>query len=206
MKLSTRSKYGLRALMDLVERNPQAEIRIDLASGACEADGVRCNVSLPPNVRDAFATGAWDTTGLLLERYQEVDAVAARLQRDFVIGTFNAEDSLMIGVGGLAWSEGVKTRHKALLYGMYVKAADRGSGAADEIMKRLIEEARGSVEIVTLTVVSTNFRALRFYERWGFRAYGVEERSAKNGDGDYLDETLMALRFADEKRRQDESR
>ena len=60
-------------------------------------------------------------------------------------------------------------------------------------MKRLIDEARGSVEIVTLTVVSTNLRALRFYERWGFRAYGVEERSAKNGDGDYLDETLMAL-------------
>jgi len=122
-------------------------------------------------------------------------AVAARLQRDFVIGAFNADDSQMIGVGGLAWSEGVKTRHKALLYGMYVKAAYRGSGAADEIMNRLIEEARARVEIVTLTVVSTNVRALRFYERWGFRAYGVEERSAKNGDDDYLDETLMARRF-----------
>jgi GNAT superfamily N-acetyltransferase len=129
------------------------------------------------------------------EAHIPLDAVAARLQRDFVIGAFNAEDSQMIGVGGLAWSDGVKTRHKALLYGMYVKAAERGSGAADTIMKRLIDEARGSVEIVTLTVVSTNFRALRFYERWGFRAYGVEERSAKNGDGDYLDETLMALRF-----------
>ncbi|HEY8126789.1 MAG TPA: GNAT family N-acetyltransferase [Methylocystis sp.] len=122
-------------------------------------------------------------------------AVAARLERDFVIGAFNTEDSLMIGVGGLAWNDGVKTRHKALLYGMYVKAADRGSHAADDIMKRLIEEARARVEIVTLTVVATNLRALRFYERWGFRAYGVEERSAKNGDGEYLDETLMALRL-----------
>ena len=124
-------------------------------------------------------------------------AVAERLQRDFVIGAFSAEDSQLIGVGGLAWNDGVKTRHKALLYGMYVKAAHRGSGAADEIMKSLIDEARAKVEIVTLTVVSSNLRALRFYERWGFRAYGVEERSAKNGDGDYLDETLMALRFND---------
>ena len=140
------------------------------------------------------------------EAHIALDAVAARLQRDFVIGAFSAEDSRMIGVGGLAWNDGVKTRHKALLYGMYVKAAERGSGAADEIMQRLIEEARGSVEIVTLTVVSTNLRALRFYERWGFRAYGVEKRSAKNGDGDYLDETLMALRFVDENRRQDERR
>lgn len=103
----------------------------------------------------------------------------------------------MIGVGGLAWSDGAKTRHKALLYGMYLKAAHRGSGAADEIMKRLIDEARAKVEIVTLTVVSSNLRALRFYERWGFRAYGVEERSVKNGDGDYLDETLMARRLND---------
>ncbi|MGJ0503328.1 MAG: N-acetyltransferase family protein [Methylocystis sp.] len=123
------------------------------------------------------------------------DAVAARLERDVVIGAFSADDSQLIGVGGLAWSEGVKTRHKALLYGMYVQAARRGSGAADEIMTRLIEAARGRVEIVTLTVVSSNLRALRFYERWGFRAYGVEERSVKNGDGDYLDETLMAFRL-----------
>jgi ribosomal protein S18 acetylase RimI-like enzyme len=78
---------------------------------------------------------------------------------------------------------------------MYVRAPHRRSGAADEIMKRLIDEAKQNVEILTLTVVSTNFRALRFYERWGFRAYGVEERSVKNGDGDYLDETLMALQL-----------
>ncbi len=129
------------------------------------------------------------------EAHLETDAVAERLQRDFVVGAFNAEDSQLIGVGGLAWSDGAKTRHKALLYGMYVKAAHRGSGAADAIMKRLIDEAKENVEIVTLTVVSTNFRALRFYERWGFRAYGVEERSAKIFEGDYLDETLMALRL-----------
>jgi hypothetical protein len=30
-------------------------------------------------VRDALVTGAWDTTGLLLDRYEEVDATAARL-------------------------------------------------------------------------------------------------------------------------------
>ena len=39
----------------------------------------RCAVSLPPNVRDAFVTGAWDTTGLLLDRYEEVDATSQRL-------------------------------------------------------------------------------------------------------------------------------
>ena len=46
-------------------------------AGTCEAGDLRCAVSLPPNVRDAFATGAWDTTGLLLDRFEEVSAKSA---------------------------------------------------------------------------------------------------------------------------------
>jgi 3-isopropylmalate/(R)-2-methylmalate dehydratase small subunit len=67
------------ALMDLVEQNPLAEIRLDLANSVCETAGFRCAVSLPPRVREALLTGAWDTTGMLLERYDEVDDTAARL-------------------------------------------------------------------------------------------------------------------------------
>jgi hypothetical protein len=36
-------------------------------------------VTLPPRLREAFTTGAWDTTGMLLDRYEEVDATAAKL-------------------------------------------------------------------------------------------------------------------------------
>jgi 3-isopropylmalate/(R)-2-methylmalate dehydratase small subunit len=75
----TASGADVRTLLDLVERNPQTEIRIDLTAGTCEAGDVRCAVSIPPNVRDAFATGAWDTTGMLLDRYEEVNAASARL-------------------------------------------------------------------------------------------------------------------------------
>jgi 3-isopropylmalate/(R)-2-methylmalate dehydratase small subunit len=75
----TASGGDVRTLLDLVERNPQAELRIDLAAGTCVTSGVSCAVSIPPNVRDAFATGAWDTTGLLLDRYDEVNAASARL-------------------------------------------------------------------------------------------------------------------------------
>ena len=47
--------------------------------GHVRADGLRAPIALPPHVRDALVTGAWDTTGMLLERYEEVDAVAAKL-------------------------------------------------------------------------------------------------------------------------------
>jgi len=50
-----------------------------VSSSGCTAADVQCAVSLPPNVRDALTTGFWDTTGMLLDRYEEVDATAARL-------------------------------------------------------------------------------------------------------------------------------
>ena len=79
MPCVTASGAEIKALQDLVERNPRTEIRIDLGEGTCGAGDSHCRISLPPNVRDAFSTGAWDTTSLLLERYEEVDAAAARL-------------------------------------------------------------------------------------------------------------------------------
>lgn len=118
---------------------------------------------------------------------------AARLARDCVQGAFDGET--LIGIGGLSWSSGARTRHRALLYGMYVDAAYRGTGISDAIMRALLDEARMQAEIVTLTVISDNARALRFYERWGFRPYGIDKCAAKLGPGDYLDETMMALDF-----------
>jgi 3-isopropylmalate/(R)-2-methylmalate dehydratase small subunit len=79
MPCLTASTQEVREMMDRVEERPDATFRIDLNAGTCEVEGMRCSVSMPSNVRDAFVTGAWDTTGLLLERYDEVDAVAARL-------------------------------------------------------------------------------------------------------------------------------
>jgi 3-isopropylmalate/(R)-2-methylmalate dehydratase small subunit len=45
----------------------------------CEAGSMTISVSTPANVRDALMTGAWDTTGLLMDRYDEVNATASRL-------------------------------------------------------------------------------------------------------------------------------
>ena len=79
MPCVTASPADVRALMETVEKNPQVEITIDLAAGTCQAGGFRCAVSLPPKVREAFTTGAWDTTGMLLEGFEQVQQTAARL-------------------------------------------------------------------------------------------------------------------------------
>jgi 3-isopropylmalate/(R)-2-methylmalate dehydratase small subunit len=79
MPCVTASAADVQAIMDRVERNPDARVHIDLAAGTCDVDGVRCAVSMPPKIREAFLSGAWDTTGMLLERFEEVEATAAKL-------------------------------------------------------------------------------------------------------------------------------
>jgi 3-isopropylmalate/(R)-2-methylmalate dehydratase small subunit len=75
----TVSPEDARTLQDLIERSPATEIRIDLTAGTLVAGDVRLAVAIPPKVREALVTGAWDTTGLLLDRYEEVDAASKRL-------------------------------------------------------------------------------------------------------------------------------
>jgi 3-isopropylmalate/(R)-2-methylmalate dehydratase small subunit len=79
MPCLTASPQDVRTLMEIVEKNPEAEVSIDLVAGTCDVAGFSCRVSLPPKVREAFTTGAWDTTGMLLDNFDEVHATAARL-------------------------------------------------------------------------------------------------------------------------------
>jgi 3-isopropylmalate dehydratase small subunit len=75
----TAAAQDVRTLQRLVETHPQSSFHIDLVEGTCEADGVLYPVALSPKIRDAFITGAWDTTGMLLANYEQVDAASARL-------------------------------------------------------------------------------------------------------------------------------
>ena len=75
----TAGAADLKEIGARVTANPQAVITVDVEAGTCTVDGFSCRVSLPPKTREAFVTGAWDTTGLLLDRFEEVRATAARL-------------------------------------------------------------------------------------------------------------------------------
>ena len=75
----TVSAADVRRLMDHVEQHPDAQLRVDLQASTCETDGIRCAAAIPAAARDALVTGAWDTTGSLLDRYEQVNAVSAKL-------------------------------------------------------------------------------------------------------------------------------
>ena len=75
----TARREDVDALMARVEENPDTRLRVDLQQLTCDAGGFSCAVHLPAATRDAFVSGAWDTTGMLLARFDEVRDVAARL-------------------------------------------------------------------------------------------------------------------------------
>jgi 3-isopropylmalate/(R)-2-methylmalate dehydratase small subunit len=69
----------LDTLMSAVENDPAVEIVVDLAAMSVGLAGRTFPVTLPPGARESFLDGSWDATGLLLERFEEVEATAARL-------------------------------------------------------------------------------------------------------------------------------
>lgn len=76
---ATVSEDQMQQLMALVEATPTVELHLDLAKSALEAGDVVVPVSMPDAVRSALRSGDWDATSFLVDRYEEVERVAARL-------------------------------------------------------------------------------------------------------------------------------
>ena len=66
-------------LLAAAEKEPTAVFVLDLEQMQLSGGGVNCQVVLPSAARESFISGTWDATGLLLDRYDEVQSVATRL-------------------------------------------------------------------------------------------------------------------------------
>lgn len=107
--------------------------------------------------------------------------------------TFGAyDDGKLIGNMTLMRNTVPKMNHRASIVAVYVSPAYRGTGTANDLMKKLMEYAETweGLEQLDLMVASHNLRAKNFYLRYGFEKYGTEVHSMKTGDR-YIDEDLM---------------
>jgi 3-isopropylmalate/(R)-2-methylmalate dehydratase small subunit len=66
-------------LQTLVESAPDTLIEARVDSGTIVADRLRVSAALPSGLRDSFTSGQWNPTAMLLDRFDQVQAVAARL-------------------------------------------------------------------------------------------------------------------------------
>jgi len=73
------SHPDIERLMALVESRPTEELTVDLKSLQVSAAGVNVAATMSAGARDAFLSGDWDATGLLLADYDVVERTKARL-------------------------------------------------------------------------------------------------------------------------------
>ncbi len=75
----TASHGEIDRLMALVEQTPSTPFVLSLTDRTLEAAGRGVSVGIEEPFRDAFLTGTWDATGLLLDDFDVVRGVAARV-------------------------------------------------------------------------------------------------------------------------------
>jgi len=79
MPCLTVSARDAEALLSAVEAAPQTEVSVGVADGVVEMNGKKYQALVPAGAREAFTAGTWDATGLLLDDFDRVRAVANNL-------------------------------------------------------------------------------------------------------------------------------
>jgi len=102
--------------------------------------------------------------------------------------------SRLVGAISCEHDTRLKVRHIGHIVGMMVRPEARGRGVGRSLLDACIAQARrvSGLEMLTLTVTSTNGPAIALYEGAGFKRYGRFVRAMKLDDR-YLDKDLMAL-------------
>src|SRR5512147_808339 len=84
----------------------------------------------------------------------------------------------LIGMTGIVRGNSPKTRHSALVWGVYVRPEWRCMHIAAELIQACLEWAKARrIVLAKLGVVSVNTSAIRCYKRCGFKVYGTEPQA-----------------------------
>ena len=100
----------------------------------------------------------------------------------------------LAGTAGCYLDNTLKSRHKLLLMGMYVRPAYRRLGLGARLVERVLRHGReiGGIAVIQLGVGCDNHAARALYERMGFKVYGIERKALKIGER-FIDEELRAI-------------
>ncbi len=129
---------------------------------------------------EAYATHPDAFTSTVTEReklpmaWWEARLSADPSPRHLVLGAFHADE--LEGTVGLSFEQREKVRHKATLFGMYVRPALRGQGIGHQLVESALQHARErpGVKLVQLTVTESNAPAVALYKSCGFIPFGLE--------------------------------
>ena len=136
--------------------------------------------------------------GTSYEEAIQRDNPIERVKNNFKIegnDTFGAFDQgELVGMVTLLQESGLKMKHRANIFAMYVSPTSRGKGIGKALMEKAIKLAKESkdIEKINLSVVSSNEAAKKLYHQLGFNVFGKEEMALKVGET-YYEELHMEL-------------
>jgi len=122
------------------------------------------------------------------ERDRPLDWFSERIAQSQIFGAILVQD--LVGVVGLRPHADAKQRHKAMIWGMYVRREARQYGIGKRLIEAAVTHASTHVEQLQLAVVTENETARRLYAKAGFIEYGHQINALKHG-GRYYDDILM---------------
>lgn len=138
---------------------------------------------------DAFAADVDITMSNGVEEWGRLIENYAKDQSG-IIFVASAEDKI-VGMTGLVRGHWPKTRHRGLLWGIYVKPDWRGRHIGGGLINGCAEWAKvNHMTMLTLGVNIQNTQAIHCYTRCGFSTYATEPRAILDR-GNYHDEYLM---------------
>jgi ribosomal protein S18 acetylase RimI-like enzyme len=110
----------------------------------------------------------------------------------FTLGAWSAQR--LVGAISCERDERLKVRHIGHIVGMMVRPQTQGQGVGRALLNACIAHActLAEIELLTLSVTSSNASAIALYERAGFTRYGQLPHAIKVGS-DYLGKDLMVL-------------
>jgi 3-isopropylmalate/(R)-2-methylmalate dehydratase small subunit len=79
MPCVTAADQAIDELQAAVERAPATVINVNVETGVVTAGDLRIAGAIPAALRDAFVSGQWNPTAMLLDRFEDVRQVASRL-------------------------------------------------------------------------------------------------------------------------------
>ena len=75
----TADRSSVDALQSLIERAPETIVDAHVETGLVTAGTLRIEATIPHALRDGFLNGQWNPTTMLLDRFDQVRAVSAKL-------------------------------------------------------------------------------------------------------------------------------
>lgn len=124
---------------------------------------------------------------------KEVGFFEGRIKNSYIAGAF--EGGKLIATAGYFIKEGLKSQHKAFLWGVYVQEIYRGRGLSYDLTLKVLSDLPSTISLIQTAVVSGNVAAEKIYQKAGFSRWATEEK-ALSINGKYYDEIHM-VKFLD---------